>query len=360
MTNHNQREASDAVPKHPEQVVGPVSQLRSEISKRTGQLLRAGADLPALLRLPEQAGPDTRDQQLATSVHSALSRINSEARPTLLRWMSLHVLECPTVRRHLRVKLLDWLTSEGVFRKLNDLREPSGCAVGLLTTSTLLDAGQDARQLPSLIEHCLSEGYLRPPNASDAMVLMLMQSDGKLARLLELTKDGVLYELLSFASWVHELAGQGTPSPPEWNGVSREWFEARVWRGPRRKWARRRGRAAGRSRRLQLEPWMLPAKHDDGEEHQLLPESFGAMIVEWSLAAARFWPADGPGGGVAAGQDFERTAELRAEVHSILDLCINASALDEWLESGLRGIAWAEGAVGMVQRGFDRDPRSGR
>jgi hypothetical protein len=84
------------------------------------------------------------------------------------------------------------------------------------------------------------------------------------------------------------------------------------------------------------------------------------MIVEWSLAAARFWPADGPGGGVAAGQDFERTAELRAEVHSILDLCINASALDEWLESGLRGIAWAEGAVGMVQRGFDRDPRSGR
>ena len=66
---------------------------------------------------------------------------------------------------------LDWLTSEGVFRKLNDLREPSGCAVGLLTTSTLLDAGQDARQLPSLIEHCLSEGYLRPPNASDAMVL---------------------------------------------------------------------------------------------------------------------------------------------------------------------------------------------
>lgn len=197
-------------------------------------------------------------------------------------WLCLLLLESPAVHRNLRLRLLERLSSCGVYHDLGDLPETTGSAVAALLVESLNRSGQSASGLSDVVRRTFATGQLSAPTSADAMFLA---DTLKETTLTETVAGDVWAELFEAAVWIRQLPkGTDTGRLPN-SELFRRWLCTAAFRGIRRNGSRISGRLAG-SRKCREVPrfWQPEA------EVSVLPEGYGAMVVEWALACLRAWP----------------------------------------------------------------------
>ena len=147
--------------------------------------------------------------------------------PAGRNWAGLFVLERPSARRALRVKLLRQLVRMGIYRDLSDLPEVGACAIGGMLASI---ARGEARHMAAIVAHvcgALQKGAVRLPTSADATWLGLMLSRESLRTLgKEAGERGHFAETLELALWLRTVEKAGEPARPPssdlaWSGSRR-------------------------------------------------------------------------------------------------------------------------------------------
>jgi hypothetical protein len=252
--------------------------------------------------------------------------------PVVEGWFCFLLLSSPAVRHLLRVQLLERLTATGVYHDLADLPEVTGSSVAALLAESLGWSDPQAECLISLVERAISAGQLSPPNAADALFLAvsLPGPPGGSPRAAAGSHGS---DLLATAAWIRQFPDPDAAVPLPSSNLFREWLKIAAFRGLRRSWSRHSGHRAGQQRTQEIPPpWQPP------QGHPVLPEGFGAMLVEWALACLRAWP------------DRERLveenhAEIQERAHTLLTSvrrCLarveHADRLNAWLATGAVGL----------------------
>ncbi|MFM7057167.1 MAG: hypothetical protein ACKO2P_09635, partial [Planctomycetota bacterium] len=228
----------------------------------------------------------TSDDIERTLVH-ALSTLDSTlgSDPSASKWTSVHLLESPAVVHAARLLLLKSIVRRGIYRDLSDLQQVSGWAIACL----LMINGPQAKRrrlLETTVQLWIS-GHLRTPNPADATLVGLMLKPSQVGILERLViKDSSpaarhLIPLGQLAGWIHGVDSGPLPELQPSGRLWLDWLNTHAFRGMRRHWARMRGDEAGRRQTRRLDDWIRPA----GEECP--PPSLAAMLIEWTLAAAR-------------------------------------------------------------------------
>jgi hypothetical protein len=198
------------------------------------------------------------------------------------------------------------------------------------------------------IRKYFTKGKACEPNTSDATLLGLVLRSVEIEALrCAADGSGRLEECVELASWIAAMERDcQAPAPPD-SPLTRDWFDLGACRGVRRQWARRRGLDAGSRGARALDPWISAW----GEN---LPESYGSMIVEWTLAVIRAWPDRQRMVHEDCPELSERAASLKELADVILKSCHGMMPLREWLESGVRGLTETPAPMRRVRRGRER------
>jgi len=227
-------------------------------------------------------------------------------------WRTVFLFGAPELRRIARLILARHLSKIGVYRSFADLPQTSEVAV----SACLWHAATSKQDVlaRALDNHC-AHGL-----ASSADGLFIATLFEQPFREWKQRSDGdseELCEFIEFTRWIAQslprprvgLGNFGTSPPP--GRILREFGSRRAYRGIRRSWARRLGKHQAVEEDLDLPPCLAfqPANskislNSDGVFRWLRPlyspppstkpndellNSFGAMIVEWSLSNVRHW-----------------------------------------------------------------------
>ncbi len=270
--------------------------------------------------------------ELRHEVALPLLRGLKSGQPVVEGWFCFLLLSSPAVRHLLRVQLLERLTATGVYHDLADLPDITGSSVAALLAESLNWSSPEAECLFALVERAISTGSLPPKNAADAMFLAVsLQGPPAGSPRAAVGSHGA--DLLATAAWIRQFPdAEGTGTLPS-SDLFREWLKTAAFRGLRRSWSRSSGHRAGKQRCTNV-----PSHWQPLQGHPVLPEGYGAMLVEWALACLRAWP------------DRERLveenhAEIQERGHALLSLvrkCLarveHADRLNSWLETGAAGL----------------------
>jgi hypothetical protein len=270
--------------------------------------------------------------ELRREVALPLLRGMESGQPVVEGWFCFLLLSSPAVRHLLRVQLLERLTATGVYHDLADLPEVTGSSVAALLAESLGWSGPEAECLFALVERAISLEQLPPPTAADAMFLAVTLP-GPPAGSPRAASGNHGSDLLATAAWIRQLPEpDGTGTLPS-SALIGEWLKIAAFRGLRRSWSRSSGRRAGLLGCLEI-----PSPWQPTQGHPVLPEGYGAMLVEWALACLRAWP------------DRERLveenhAEIQERAHTLLTSvrrCLarveHADRLNAWLATGAAGV----------------------
>lgn len=270
--------------------------------------------------------------ELRREVALPLLRGLESGQPVVEGWFCFLLLGSPAVRHLLRVQLLERLTATGVYHDLADLPEVTGSSVAALLAESLGGSGPEAECLSALVERAISAGQLSPPSAADALFLAF-SLPGLPAGSPRAAGGGQGFDLLAAAAWIRQFPDADAAVPLPSSDLFRQWLKTAAFRGLRRSWSRSSGQRAGQQRTREIpSPWQPPPGSP------VLPEGYGAMLVEWALACLRAWP------------DRERLveenhAEIRERGHALLSSvrrCLarveHADRLAAWLETGAAGM----------------------
>lgn len=278
------------------------------------------------------AGGEPPWAELRREVALPLLQVLESGQPVIEGWFCFLLLSSPAVRHLLRLQLLERLTATGVYRDLADLPEVTGSSVAALLAESLSWSGPEAECLSALVERAISARQLSPPNAADAMFLAV-SLPGPPAGSPQAAAGSHGADLLVTAAWIRQFPDTNGTGPLPSCTLFREWLKTAAFRGLRRSWSRSSGHRAGLQRCQDV-----PSLWQPTQGHPVLPEGFGAMLIEWALACLRAWP------------DRERLveenhAEIHERAHTLLTSvrrCIarveHADRLNAWLETGAAGL----------------------
>lgn len=273
---------------------------------------------------------------IATTVGRPLADLLSSGTASSRRWARLLLLESPEVRRALKVVLIEKISEHGVFRDVSDLQEIGVSAVGCFVATTLLQSQRDVSRIMEFVGECLEQQTAHVLASSDATLLGMMLQPDELEGLNRDVRHEELAEVLELARWISVLNADNSERmklgfPSSW--LSRAWFETHAYRGLRRHWARKYGLADGMAGVTSLPEWLL-----SNEQSDLMPEGYGAMVVEWTIAAVRRWPDREQ----LLHEDLRelkgRARALGSQAATILQHCEGGGELTEWLRTSLRDL----------------------
>jgi len=252
------------------------------------------------------------------------------------RWATLLLLDSPAVRHAAKVVLIEKISERGVYREVRDVQDVGNSAVGCLLAATMLQDRHDVTRMVETVGECLEQQSVRVLASADACLLGLMLTCDELEALNRSVRHDELADVLALARWISVLdAGNAERVEIELPSglLSQAWFKSRAYRGMRRHWARKFGLAAGATGMTSLPKWLLPCSQPD-----LLSEGYGAMVVEWTIAAVRRWPDrdqmlhDDPA------ELRNRAKALGTQAATILRRCEESGELTEWLRASLRDL----------------------
>ena len=313
-----------------------VLQSREEIR----QLDEIGQQFDAVIAKADRTRGDDGVKRIA----DPLARLLSRGLPATRLWATLYVLERPSTRHLLRVRLLRRLTHMGIYRDLTDLPDVGACAISSMLARAVGPQTEEARTILDHVSRSLRTGKVRMPTTADATLLAMMVSRDSLEAIRKLTIDGEpLADLLKLAFWLRSVEKKGEAARAPDSPLARQWFETLAYRGVRRRLARLRGRAAGPTRVRTLPEWLMPP-------WPRCPEGFGAMIVEWTLAFLRAWPEREQAIREDREEIIDRAKEFQTRVETLLQSCDESSELVEWLRSGVRGLMQNRSPVRRLHR----------
>jgi hypothetical protein len=278
------------------------------------------------------AGGEPPWAEFRREVTLPLLRGLESGQPVVEGWFCFLFLSSPAVRHLLRLQLLERLAGTGVYHDLADLPETTGSSVAALLAESLNWSGPEAACLSALVDRAISLEQLPPPTAADAMFLAVTLH-GPPAGAPAAASGNHGSDLLATAGWIRQLPEpDGTGTLPS-SALFREWLKIAAFRGLRRGWSRSSGRRAGLLGCLEIPSPLQPAQGSP-----VLPEGYGAMLIEWALACLRAWP------------DRERLVEENhVEIHERADALLtsarrclarveHADRLNAWLATGAAGL----------------------
>ncbi len=312
----------------------PALQGLDELAERASTLSSA---LAAIAEAATQLGRGLAGAEAGVAERDAavtLARLDA-ATNEVSAWIGVLVLESPAVKRWQQVLLLQSLRTRGIHRDLTDLPSAGPASAGGRLAVAARRAGGDPSRVLAHISHWVTESFASVPSASDASLLAWTLEPEDLAWLDERCRGGPLEEVVRFASWLQAVEGNRDPGPALVNGLTRQWFECRSFRGPRRQLARRRGAAAGRRGACECEGWVTPAMEGAGRNPI---GGQAALIVEWAVAAARAWPDRETLMRINDPDLRTRVERLRSSVAGGIGDAPDALVLFEWLDGSLRAL----------------------
>lgn len=271
---------------------------------------------------------------IATNVGQPLADLLTSGSASSRRWVRLLLLESPEVRRALEVVLIEKISEHGVFRDVSDLQEIGASTVGCFVAATLRPSERDAARIMEFVGECLEQQTAHVLASADATLLGMMLQPDELEGLSRVIRHEELAEVLELAYWTAVLSAGNSERekircPSTWLG--RAWFETHAYRGLRRHWARQLGLVDGAADVTSLPAWLSLSEQSD-----LMPEGYGAMVVEWAIAAIRHWPN-------REQMLHDDLAELRGRANTLgtqaatlLERCEGGGELTEWLRTSLR------------------------
>ncbi|WP_373649443.1 hypothetical protein [Schlesneria sp. DSM 10557] len=252
------------------------------------------------------------------------------------RWATLLLLESPVVRRAAKVVLIEKISERGVYRDVSDVQDVGALAVGCLLAAAMLQARHDVTRIVEFIGEYIEQQTVHVIASADASLLGLMLTCNELDALNRSVRHHELADVLALARWISALdsgnAERVAADLPS-GFLSQAWFERRAYRGMRRHWARKDGLAAGAAGETSLPGWLLPRSQSD-----LLSEGYGAMVVEWTIAAVRRWPDGDRMSHDDVAEHRNRAKALGTQAATILQRCEEAGELTKWLRASLRDL----------------------
>lgn len=281
------------------------------------------------------AGGEPPWAELRREVALPLLRGLQSGQPVVEGWLCFLLLSSPAVRHLLRVQLLERLTATGVYHDLADLPETTGSSVAALLAESLSWSGPEAECLSALVERAISAGklgQLSPPNAADAMFLAV-SLPGPPAGSPRGAAGSHGSDLLATAAWIRQFPDPDAAVPLPSSDLFREWLKIAAFRGLRRSWSRSSGHRAGLLGCLEIPPPWQPT-----QGHPVLPEGYGAMLVEWALACLRAWPDRERLVEENHAEIQERAHALLTSVRRFLARVEHADRLNAWLATGAAGL----------------------
>ena len=252
------------------------------------------------------------------------------------RWATLLLLESPVVRRAAKVVLIEKISERGVYRDVSDVQDVGASAVGCLLAATMLQSRHDVTRIVDFVGECLEQQTVHVLASADASLLGLMLTPDELEALNQGVRHDELAEVLALARWISALdAGNAERVEAELplGLLSQAWFEGRAYRGMRRHWARKDGLTAGAAGATSLPGWLRPRSQSD-----LLSEGYGAMVVEWTIAAVRRWPDRDQMLHDDLAELRSRAKAIGTQAATILQQCEGSGELTDWLRASLRDL----------------------
>lgn len=278
----------------------------------------------------------TSRKRIVETVGQPFEQLLSSGSAGSRRWAALLLLESPVVRRAAKVVLIEKISERGVYRDVSDVQDVGASAVGCLLAATMLQARHDVTRLVKFVCECLEQQTVHVLASADASLLGLMLTSDELETLNRCVRHDELAEVLTLARWISVLdAGNAERVEAELPSglLSQAWFERRAYRGMRRHWAREYGLAAGTEGATSPPKWLLPRSQSD-----LLSEGYGAMVVEWTIAAVRRWPDRDQMLHDDLAELRNRAKALGTQAATILQQCEGSGELTDWLRASLRDL----------------------
>lgn len=316
-----------------------------ELAERASKLSSA---LVAIADVAEQLGRGLSGAEASTAeLDAAVAIAGLDTAPaSVSAWVGVLVLESPAVRRWQRVLLLEALRTRGIHRDLTDLPNAGAASAGGRLAVAARKAGSDPSRVLVYTSRWAMEPFASVPTASDASLLAWTLEPNDLGWLNERCRGGPLEQVVGFASWLQAVERGDDPGAAPVTGLTRQWFECRSFRGPRRLLARRRGAGAGRNGACECEAWLRTANESLGWSPTV---GQATVVVEWAIAAARAWP------------DRETLARINDPTLRARSECLRSSAaacigdtpdgpiMLEWLGGSLRALTTPREASRTVQ-----------
>jgi len=275
-------------------------------------------------------------KEIVETVGQPFAELLSSGSAGSRRWATLLLLESPAVRRSLKVFLIEKISERGVYREVSDLQDVGAPAVGCLLVAEMLQARHDVTRMVEFVDECLERKIIHVLAPADASLLGLMLTCEELEALSRSVCHDELAEGLVLARWISAMdAGSAKRVEADLPSglLSQAWFENRAFRGMRRHWARKYGLAAGTEGITTLPGCLLPR-----EDVDLLSEGYGAMVVEWTIAAVRRWPDRDQLLYNDSAELQNRAKALGSLAETILQRCEGGPELTEWLRTSLRDL----------------------
>lgn len=248
-------------------------------------------------------------------------------------WFCFLLLSSPAVRHLLRLQLLQRLSGSGVYRDLGDLPETTGNAVAALLAESLNWSGPEVDHLSGLVDRAISDKQLPSPNAADAMFLAFTLKGPPGGTPAAAAAGSHWSDLLETAAWIRQIPETAGTSTLPSSALFRQWLRIAAFRGLRRSWSRNFGLHAGLLGCQEVPPPWQP-----GSGIPVLPEGYGAMLVEWALACLRAWPGREQLVEENHAEIHERAHVLLASVSRCLVRVEHGDRLKAWLETGAAGL----------------------
>ncbi len=293
-------------------------------------------EMAGLLAVAVAEWNESKRKEIAETVGRPLAELLTSGSVGSRRWARLLLLESPEVRRALKVVLIEKISEHGVFRDVSDLQDVGASAVGCLVSATVLRSGRDGAKIMEFVGECLEQQTAHVLASADATLLGMMLGGDEFEALNRGVQHEELAEVLELARWISILKAGNSERmklglPSSW--LSRAWFETHAYRGLRRHWARKYGLADGMAGVASLPKWLLSSDQSDP-----MPEGYGAMVVEWTIAAVRRWPDREQ----LLHDDLKelkgRVRALGSQAATILQHCEGGGELTEWLRTSLRDL----------------------
>lgn len=257
-----------------------------ELAERASKL---SSTLVAIADFAKQLGRGLSGEEASTAeLNAAVAIAGLDTAPvSVSAWVGVLVLESPAVKRWQRVLLLEALRTRGIHRDLTDLPNAGAASAGGRLAVAARRAGSDPSRLLVHAVRWAKEPFASVPTASDASLLAWTLEPNDLDWLGDRCRGGPLEQVVGFASWLQAVERGRDPDAAPNTGLTRQWFECRSFRGPRRLLARRRGVVAGRNGVSECEAWLGLANESSGWS---ATPGQASVVVEWAIAVARAWP----------------------------------------------------------------------
>jgi|GEM_PF-5430897 len=247
----------------------------------------------------------TSSQAMSLEFSKAIKELHFTEADMQEIWFRPTLFGSPQIQNLAKYRVLDFLSRRGIYRSFNDLPEISECSVALL-----LIAQQPDSLLIKYLIHNVESGHWKP-SCSDSIFLYLTDCNTFLEQqIADLSCYGIRFgDFLKFHRWLEPILGKSSAHLYKPSGeMCLEFYRLRAFRGIRRQYAREAGVGSGEAKQTTLPAWL-----DDSRPK--LPNSFGALVVEWALATLRNWPD------LSRQKDF-RSPELHDACQLILTNCL--------------------------------------